>query len=173
MVRRLPVLGAALGVVLAGGLLLLPSFGDGEPPATPSRPSGPPSDAEARAALAEQVAALKADPTVEAYCGSDDFCLRHWQEAGGTAAIPPGPPHVLLSRESPPFTRVLVVCGRDGLGRPYRSDFPVSRPAAKLEAWLTVFWANTRYDGYKPEGPVTITGSNPPTAPASNPPECG
>lgn len=173
-----PFLG--IGVAALGGALLLAADPDLRATITGRLSSErsaarPPSEAEARRALDERVRALAADPRRETYCAGNGFCPRHWDRAGGAAAVPKQPPHVLTTWTGRDV-RVLVLCGRDGLGRPYRSDFPVRNAGAgRLEALLIVFWADTEYSGYKPDGePVLVTlDASESRSPVPNPSECG
>lgn len=135
----------------------------------------PPSEEQARAALAERVAVLAAHRSSAAYCaGFVGFCEQDWQDAGGDAAAPRTPPHILgtwTSRE----VRNLIVCGRDGEGKPYRTDFPVRFEDGRVTPLFVLFWDNRSFHGWRPEGPVIITVPPSPTMGAlpSNPPECG
>lgn len=130
------------------------------------------SEAEARAVLAARVQLL-AKRDRAAYCGDDDpLCDSHWNRAGGEAAVPGEPPQVLGSRVVD-GVQVLVLCGRDGLGRPYRSDFPVDVTEGRMHPPLAVFWRSVRYNGDHPNSaPLTVT-PEPPGGTASAPPECG
>ena len=131
---------------------------------------GPPTEAEAREVLAKQAAKLAANPTKQAYCGDNAFCPMAWDQAGGDAAVPKTPPHVLSATVSE-SVQVLTVCGRDGRGRPYQSQFPVWTVGDGPVGILLVYWGNTPFGGTQTAAALPATPTPAPTP--SNPPECG
>lgn len=106
-----------------------------------SEPFRAPTEAEARLALAERVAAVAARPAKEAYCAGDRYadCIEDWNDAGGDAALPTTPP-IVVSVRGGTTLRILDVCGRDGLGRPYMRAFVVRMDDGKVHALNAVYW---------------------------------
>jgi hypothetical protein len=78
------------------------------------------------------------------------MCANHWDRAGGNAAVPTEPPSVAASRTDAGF-RALRVCGTDGLGNHYRSDFLVQLHDSKPQAVLAVFWSDRTWSGLRPD----------------------
>lgn len=118
-----------------------------------SAPPAPPTDAQVRALLATKYAqAQRHDARV--YCAdssSPQMCGNHWDRAGGDDAVPPEPPRIGQSRVDGGF-RALRVCGTDGLGKPYRSDFLVSLYGGTPQPVLAVFWSDRTWSGLYAEG---------------------
>jgi hypothetical protein len=101
-----------------------------------------PTDGEARTVLLDRYARALATKDAAAFCHGSRFaelCQRTYRVAGGRAAVPTSPPVVQRS-EVGGMARVLTVCGVNGRGRPYRTQFSVSSVDGGL-AWLPdVFW---------------------------------
>jgi hypothetical protein len=132
-------------VALATGPILLSSCGVPDP-----TPPPPPTEDEA-IALLNELTALALAGDLEAMC---DFagggnCEDFVDEVGGAAAVPDDPPVVAGTRlipsrrEGEGFSvggRLLVLCGTDGLGRPYRTEMLVSRNLGETYAVNAVYW---------------------------------
>lgn len=86
-------------------------------------------------------------------------------EAAGRDAVPSASPRVVATWVVPASStgpgagtvggRVLVLCGTDGRGRPYRSEMLVFRDGSALRAINPVFWDNIA---------IAAGSVNPPTA---------
>jgi hypothetical protein len=136
--------------LLAAALLALPLLGACGIIASESLPE-PPSEADARAFLGRVVdAALARD--LDRMCAiAGSICDSVAEDSGGLAAVPNDPPIVAGARLIPnrgtttggtAGGRLLVLCGTDGLGRPYRTEMLVSRdPDGSLYAINGVFWS--------------------------------
>lgn len=102
-----------------------------------------PTEAEARAVLAGHVAALGPQPRKDWYCNHVEAdagqCWKDWDGAGGDEAAPTTAPLVLSSRGGVAF-RILTVCGRDGLGRPYLNSFHVRYSGGSARATNAIYW---------------------------------
>lgn len=112
-----------------------------------------PTDAQARSLLDAKVAQAQ-QHDVTAYCAdtsSPDVCSSHWQRAGGNSAVPTDPPRVAGSRVDGGY-RALRVCGSDGLGQRYSSDFLVQLHDGTPQAVLAVYWSDRRWSGLFVEG---------------------
>lgn len=120
---------------------------------TPSAPT----EAEARAVLAEHAAAVAKQPPKEAYCFGDERyteCLDDWEDAGGDAARPVTPP-VVMSVRGGTVIQIFDICGKDGLGRPYVSGLRfhrVHRGEGEVSMHDRVYWRNNRLGRVPPEG---------------------
>ena len=126
-----------------------------------------PTDAQARALLLAKFDVAQRHDMV-GYCGdtsSPEMCANHWDRAGGVPAVPTSQPRIAGSRAEGGY-RALRVCGTDGLGRAYRSDFLVQLHGGRPQAVLAVFWSDRRWSGVFNEGeePTSVTaGSGGPT----------
>jgi hypothetical protein len=107
-----------------------------------------PTEAEARAALDTKFSqAQGGDPNV--FCDDTDIpdmCKSQWERLGGQEGAPRTPPRIASSREQDGY-RVLRVCGDDGRGQPYRTDFVVGKEDGKLAYVLPVFWNGATFSG--------------------------
>lgn len=107
-----------------------------------------PTEAQARAALdAKFEQARSGDP--ETFCGDTDIpdmCKSQWQRLGGRDGVPEDKPRVISTREQDGY-RVLRVCGTDGQGRPYRTDFVVGLDQGEIAYVLPVFWNGATFSG--------------------------
>lgn len=145
------VRGALLGIALAACL-----------PGSPAVSLG-----EAGSFLARIVDLARAGD-FEGLCllAGDGNCRRHL-EAAGLDAVPVDPPRVVATRtirsgvadEASAGGLVLVMCGRDARGDPYRSEMLVFRDGTSLRAINPVYWGNARIatDGRTvgaPDGPT-------------------
>src|SRR5687768_5189182 len=118
MNRRVTLaLGLAVAIGIAGAAVAM--SGDDDSPAVPT-------EAQARAALeAKFNQAQTGDP--RAYCADTEIvamCQSQWQQLGGPGAVPTERPRIVSSRVQDGF-RVLRICGTDGTGQNYRTDFVV------------------------------------------------
>jgi len=101
-----------------------------------------PTDAQARDTLMLRYADARSAADAEAYCQASKFpsiCHTHYNAAGGRAAVPTTPPTVRES-EIVGTERVLTVCGVNGAGQLYRSQFPVAWIDGRPAWTLDVFW---------------------------------
>lgn len=169
-------IGSAAALTALAGALTVATHSE-EPVRSSTDLSRRPSVADALAQLPTLFTAARA--SVEAgdpapYCAlirGPVLCEDEWHGLGGTAAVPTRPPHLLGMREDL-GSRVLVLCGRDGLGRPYRMELPVfTYRDGGVHPIAGPFWQTQRFHG-------TFTESKPfpvpPPAPElSLPPECG
>lgn len=119
-----------------------------------------PTDTEARAVLAETFDRARQVADARAFCEPSAYplsCETQYAERGGRAAVPATAPQILDSWATS-SARVLTVCGVDGQGRTYRSDFPVERSDGGLRAILDVFWDSKVYSGSRTDGdPVRVS----------------
>jgi hypothetical protein len=118
-----------------------------EPPLPP-----PPSEADARAFLDVLIDKAEAGD-LEGFCSvAGSVCDEIAEESGGVAAIPNEPPTVAGTRLVPPRDagnggtfaggRLVVLCGTNGLGKPYRTEMLVSAgPDRVLYAINGVYWS--------------------------------
>ena len=65
--------------------------------------------------------------------------------------MPTTRPTIVSSRVTG-LSRVLTVCGIDGLGHAYRADFPVERERRGLVVLFEVFWYSKTFSGTVQEG---------------------
>jgi hypothetical protein len=110
--------------------------------------SSVPTEAQARAALDTKFRQAQAGD-LQAFCGDTDIaemCASQWERLGGQAAVPRTPPRIASVREQDGY-RVLRVCGADGQGRPYRTDFVVGLDDGKVAYVLPVFWNGATFSG--------------------------
>ena len=133
-------------------------------PARPdAAPPGVPTEAEARTVLAATYERARNESDPRRFCEPSEYplsCLNHYNQAGADT-VPTAPPQVLGARTTDTAV-VLSVCGSDGRGRAYRSDFPVVRSDGVLRPLLDVFWTGSTYSGTKPDGqPVDATPREP------------
>jgi hypothetical protein len=94
-----------------------------------------PTESAARAFLAHLVSRAEARD-LTGFCQlADSICELIAEESGGVAAIPPNPPIIAGTRVIPTRQRgdamlgggqLLVLCGIDGFGKPYRTEMLVS-----------------------------------------------
>ena len=130
------------------------------------------SDATARELLRDRVAKLAVAPTREGFCSGDDdgWCRSHWLSAGGDRAAPWIPPHVLDSvvRDG---IRVLVLCGRDGTGEVYGSDYPVTFRDGRPTPNLPIHWYGLLFSGRGSASEIAGEGHGAPPVPTGAP-EC-
>lgn len=120
-----------------------------------------PTEAEPRGVLAQYVRAAAATDTAHEYCAISYLgagCENDYRKEAGDETKPYEPPTVLSAdRVVGRSFRVLVVCGIDRRGRPYRSDFPVERDEhGGLRAFIPVYWAGTTFSGEHTEKPVNL-----------------
>lgn len=115
-----------------------------------------PTEAEARGVLAQYEAAAAKATDAASYCAISfirEMCESSFNRHGGIAGVPTSPPTIVSSsRVEGGFIRVLVLCGKDGLGKPYRTDFPVERDLEHpetLRAGMPVYWSGAKYEGLK------------------------
>jgi hypothetical protein len=124
-----------------------------------------PSEAQARAVLQQYVKAAQRAKSAHDYCAISilgDACERAFERAGGVAAMPTTAPAVVAVRDGGEATTVLVVCGTDRRGQPYRTDFTVhyEKQNGDLFATIPVFWSGTTWGGQvDPTAAQTIGGS--------------
>lgn len=138
--------------------------------ARPARPDGAgtllprPTEAEARAVLSATYERARQETDPHRFCEPSEYplsCLNHFYQGGGSARVPTEPPSVIGARTTDTAV-VLTVCGTDGSGQPYRSDFPVVRSNGTLRPLLDVFWTGATYSGRKSDGaPVDATPREP------------
>ena len=107
-----------------------------------------PTEQQARAALDTKFEQAKSgDP--EAFCGDThipDMCRSQWERLGGTGGVPKDRPRVVSAREQDGY-RVLRVCGTDGRGQQFRTDFVVGMDDDKIVYALPVFWNGATFSG--------------------------
>lgn len=94
-----------------------------------------PTESAARAFLARLVDRAQAHDLVGFCQVAGSMCESFAEESGGIAAIPPKPPIIAATRLIPTRRsgdamlgggRLLVLCGIDGFGKPYRTEMLVS-----------------------------------------------
>lgn len=125
-----------------------------------------PSEAQARVVLEQYVAAAGTAKTAKDYCTISflgEGCETDFEWAGGPEAIPTSRPSVVdASRTVGDNIRVLIVCGTDGKGRSYKSDFPVERDTehGNVRAVMPVYWGGVGFSG-------KVSGDQPQTAGAT------
>ena len=157
MNRRVALaLSLVVAVALAGAAMAM--SGDGDSPAAPT-------EAQARAALETKFTqAQTRDP--EAYCADTEIvamCQSQWQQLGGSKAVPTEPPRVVSSRVQDGF-RVLRICGTDGIGEPYRTDFVVGTGEDGVTYELPVFWTGATFSGVHGDDTGRVDTATEPTA---------
>ena len=114
-----------------------------------STPQGvPPTETEARAVLAELVAAARAGEFGTLCARGDANCPDVLAEAG-RGRVPPEPPVLAGTRLLEPEPNrdgglVLQVCGIDGAGRRYASELLVTRTVSGLRVIQPVYWSGLR-----------------------------
>jgi hypothetical protein len=139
-VIRRPVV--ALAVALTAGVvvaLLVRAPSPAEPNA-----GALPTEAEGRAALERALEGAQRLGT--RFCrttASRADCASAWEEAGGAGAVPRSEPRVTGVRAQGE-RRVLELCGTNGRGEPYRSDFAVTRVGGSVVPVNPVFWFDVR-----------------------------
>ena len=107
-----------------------------------------PTEAQARAALSRKYHQAQSGDA-RMFCAdtsTPDMCESQWDRLGGQAAVPRTPPRVAEAREQDGY-RVLRVCGTDGRGQSYRTDFVVGLEDGKLALILPVFWNGATFSG--------------------------
>ena len=120
-----------------------------------------PTEAEAKGVLARYVRAAATTGTARDYCAISylgEGCEHDYDKAHGDETKPTTPPTVLSAdRVVARNIRVLVICGTDRHGQPYRSDFPVERDEhGGLRATIPVYWAGTTFSGEQTSNPVIV-----------------
>jgi hypothetical protein len=95
---------------------------------------------------------------------SADMCKHDWSRSGDAAGVPTQPPRVLSTRSEKDLV-VLRVCGVDGRGQPYLSDFVVEQTGARTVVPFPVFWAGKTYSGTVPGGQPEVVQARPPGSP--------
>jgi hypothetical protein len=126
-----------------------------------------PSEAQARTALDTKFMVAQSGDA-HAFCGDTDIvemCESQWERLGGKEAVPRTAPRIASVREQDGY-RVLRVCGDDGLGQRYRSDFVVGIKKRRLAYVLPVFWNGATFSGVRGddgESPVdrSVAGGSP------------
>jgi hypothetical protein len=120
-----------------------------------------PSEAQARAALDTKFRVAQSGDA-RAFCGDTDIvdmCESQWERLGGKQAVPRTAPRIASVREQDGY-RVLRVCGNDGLGQRYRSDFVVGIKNRRIAYVLPVFWNGATFSGvHGDEAQPTVDGS--------------
>ncbi len=126
--------------------------------------STPPSPAEAKGLL-DRIVSLAQHGDFAGLCNLGDGNCWTNLEAAGRDAVPSLSPRVVatwvMSGSSTGLGagtvagRVLVICGTDGRGRPYRSEMLVFRDGSGLRAINPIFWDNMA---------IAAGTVNPPTA---------
>jgi hypothetical protein len=137
--RAVLVLAAVVVVAATTATALALRGGDG---------SSVPTEAQARAALDTKFRQAQAGDLQE-FCGDTDIsemCASQWDRLGGRAAVPRTPPRIVSVREQDGY-RVLRVCGDDGQGRAYRTDFVIGLDDGKVTYVLPVFWNGATFSG--------------------------
>jgi hypothetical protein len=122
-----------------------------------------PTDAQVRALLSRKYAEAQRHD-MAAFCAdtsSPEMCANHWARAGGDAGVPSTPPHLAQSRVDFRY-RALRVCGTDGLGNAYRTDFVVDLHDGAPRAVLPVFWSDRPWSGVHADGEASTTTVPPP-----------
>ena len=122
---------------------------------------GPPSLEDANAYLARVVELAQARD-FDGLCAIGDGNCEDHLETAGRERVPPDPPSVIGSRIIPTRTEgglthiggvVLILCGRDALDEPYRSEMLVFRDGSGLRAINPIYWGNVRIaDGSTTDG---------------------
>lgn len=138
MSRRPIVAVAALAVGIAAVILVRSS------PSAESSRSALPTEEEGRAALAKALEG--AQSLGDRYCRrtvSRGDCESAWELAGGVAAVPRTAPRV-TGVQVQGVRRILALCGTDGRGMPYHSDFAVTRVGGSIVPVAPVFWFDVR-----------------------------
>ncbi|HVF06401.1 MAG TPA: hypothetical protein VNA20_16280 [Frankiaceae bacterium] len=117
--------------------------------------TGLPTDAQARSILARTYEHATRTTDALAFCAESEvraICINQYNRGGGRASVPAQEPRIVGSWVTDE-TRVLTVCGVDGQGETYRSDFPVERRTdGTIIPLLDVFWDSNTYSGNKPDG---------------------
>lgn len=140
------VLSAGLAAVVITAARLTTSGANGA--------AGIPTDAEARSVLTETFERARRVADATAFCEPSAYplsCETQYNERGGRSAVPAEAPRILESWATS-SAHVLTVCGIDGQGKSYRSDFPVERGGGRLRAILDVFWDSKTYSGSRVDG---------------------
>jgi hypothetical protein len=136
-----------------------------------------PSEAQARGVLAQYVTVTQTARTARDYCTPSnlgDACERAFERAGGIKAMPTTAPDVAGVRDGGEATTVLVLCGTDAKGNPYRTDFPVhyEKQNGDLFAVIPVFWSGTTFSGQvNPDDPQSV-GATAGSGGSANNPTC-
>lgn len=171
------VVGGAAALSLLGGCLSLATHSANADRPAPSPSEEPhrgpdlskqPTEDQARSQLAVLVeAALTRDRA--RYCAAVEFkflCEEQWDRAGGAAAIPDAPPH-LLGLRPVRGGRVLILCGLDGFDRPYRSELPVMMYDNGPRVMGGPYWQNVTFSGVHTDDPGVVIAPRPePSLPA-------
>lgn len=115
--------------------------------------------------------AQQRDPAT--FCGrpavlSVDMCKLDWSRSGDNAGVPKQPARVLSTRREKDLV-ALRVCGIDGRGQPYLSDFVVEQTDARTVVPFPVFWAGKTYSGTVHDDQPEVVQARPPGSP---PPGC-
>lgn len=133
---------AVVGALAVAGAAVAMSGDDGEEPRVPT-------EAQARTALETKFEQARAGGP-KAYCAATKvvaMCESQWQQLGGSEAVPTERPRVVSSRVQDGF-RVLRICGTDGTGQDYRTDFVVGlSDDGEVTYELPVFWTGATFSG--------------------------
>jgi hypothetical protein len=131
------------GRVLAVALLVMAACGNA------SAPQAVPTEADARTHL-DSVVALVAAGEWERVCELGSGTCRQILREADPARVPASAPLVVATRVIEPAPaaeggwwaggRVLVLCGRDGLGEPYHSEMLVFNDGERLISTATPYW---------------------------------
>ena len=123
-----------------------------------------PTEAVARTLLAETHDRAKQAADASVFCALSEVpptCLNQYHEAGGRPAVPSEAPQVVKSWTTGQ-TRVLTVCGVDGVGHTYRADFPVEKNTrGTVTPILDVFWNSKTYSGNQADGEPVVVSPRP------------
>jgi len=95
---------------------------------------------------------------------SADMCRLDWVRSGDAAGVPTQPARVLATRREKDLV-ALRVCGVDGRGQPYVSDFVVEQTGTRTIVPFPVFWAGKTYSGTVPDGQPEVVQPRPPGSP--------
>ena len=131
------------GRVLAAAFLIVAACGNA------SAPQPVPTEAEARTYL-DSVVALVSAGRWERICELGSGTCQQILRTADPASVPATAPLVVATRVIEPVPagdgewsaggRVLVLCGRDGLGEPYHSEILVFNDGERLISTATPYW---------------------------------
>ena len=155
--------GIGLALLTIAGVAAVALIAPGSDRRTGAAAARVPTEAEARTVLTATYERARNETDPRRFCEPSEYplsCLSHYNEAGADT-VPAAAPQVLGARTTD-NALVLSVCGSDGRGRAYRSDFPVVRSDGQLRPLLDVFWTSSTYSGTKPDGErVNVTPRGP------------
>lgn len=129
-----------LAVLAASATVVAGCSGDGGPEV--------PTEAQAREALDAKFQQARTGDA-DAFCDDTDIpemCKGQWERRGGQEAVPEEKPRIVDVREQDGY-RVVRVCGTDGRGQDYRSDFVVGLDDGAVTYVLPVFWNGATFSG--------------------------